>query len=273
MSLSRIKSIVIAMLLLINAFFLTIIVFGKYADARDERQELEDLCAILQSNGITISPDSVKSVDAIRTMRTARGVEQEAIVANALLDQSDMTVRSSIYLYENAERGSAEFSSGGDFKIWMHEGIMTNASGTLKTVQEILRNMRLEISMFIVSVEPDTEMVVAVSAYRGASIFNCTVDFVFENGSLITVAGRYVTGFEPAEDGVEISSVGTALMGFLAAVKREDIECTEIQSVEAGYIYSIVGSFGEGVISPVWMVTTSNGRHVVDSATGEIRLI
>ena len=273
MSLARFKTIVIAVLVLVNAFFLAIIIIDNYAEAQSERQTIENVCAILYTNGITVDPGSIKTSGVLRTMRTAHEAEQEAIIANAFLGQVDMPDQGVISFYENTARGTAEFYTAGYFEIHLNEGVITDLNGSLRTVRELINEMKLETLTPVLYQETESETVMAVSAYRGAGVFNSSIEFVFSGGSLLTVKGRYLTGMEPAEDGVEISNVSTALLGFLAAVKKGEIECTEIQSVESGYHHSVVGSFGEGVISPVWLITTADWRYIVDSATGDIRQI
>ena len=272
MSVSRIKSIAITALVLVNAFFLAIIIKDTYEDARGERQALESVCAILQSNGIEISPDSVESAGALMTMRTARGVELEAAIASALLGPVDMTDQGVIFQYENIDTGTAKFSSGGDFEIQLYESVISDAGGTIKTARELLRSMKLDASVSVsgVSITSEGETVTAVNMYKGTKIHNSTIDFIFYEGSLRTVRGRYVTGIEQMEGGVPISHIGTALLRLLAAEKAGDVECANISSVEAGYYYNVVGSFG-GVIDPVWLITTEAGQYLIDSATGEIR--
>jgi len=272
MSLSRIKSIVIAALVLVNAFFLTIILIDHYADARDERQTIEKACSILQSNGIAIDPDNIKTSGTISTMRTARIIEVEAAIAHAFLGQVDMADQGGdIYLYENPNRGIAEFSSAGDFSIELLPGVIGNTDNTLKTTRELLRSMMLEVSAPENSLDPAGEKISVFSVYKGVKIFNCPIDFVYVGNSLKTVKGRYVADVELIDDGAQISQIGTVLLGFLAAVKRDEIECKEILSIEAGYQHSVAGVLGEGVLNPSWLITTEDGRYLIDSATGEMR--
>ena len=274
MSVSKIKTIVMVALALVNAFFLTIILINNYADARDERQMIENACSILQSNGIAINPDSIITSGNLITMRMARTIEAEAAIAYAFLGQVDMTDQGGdIYFYENPDRGAAEFSSAGDFDIQLLTGVISSADSTLKTTRELLRDMKLETSAPVSSLNPAGESISVYSAHKGARIFNCLIEFNYVGTSLQTVKGRYVADVEVLEGGVQISQVGTVLLGFLAAVKRDDIECTEILSAEAGYQHSVTGAFGEGILNPSWLITTENGRYLVDSATGEIRSI
>ena len=266
---------VIAALLLINVFFLAVIFIDTVDKTRSERQAIENVCAVLRAGGIMIDPDDVNGGGAIRTMRTTREDETEALIARAVLGETEMTDQGVILFYESAGRGRAEFASAGDFEIELYEGVITASAGTVRTVQRILREMKLETSELNLSGEQGSEIVTAVSAYRGASIFNCTIDFVFDGDSLVTIKGRYVTRVEAAEDGAEISTVGTALLVFLAAVKSEDrqeIDCTRIYEIRAGYMHRVVGSYGESVIDPAWLIMTDAGRYVIVDATGEIRL-
>jgi len=275
MSMPRVKTIVIAMLALFNAFFLALIIVDAVAEANTERQTLENICAIMRRGGIEVRPEDIGTVGAIRTMRTARVLEVEEGIARAFLGPAAMLDQGVIYLYENEERGSAVFASAGDFEIRMVEGAIADGGDRVRTVNGLLRGMGLDTSppSAPVQLDSDTVMVTVVGTFRGASIFNCLIEFVFEGGSLQIVRGRYVAGVEPAEGGAEISRVETALLGFLAAVGNEDkehVDCTRIYSVEAGYRQRVSGSFGEGVIAPAWMIVTDNGRYLMDDATWEI---
>jgi len=65
MSVSRVKTIVLAMLVLINLFFLSVIVIDTVADMQSERLALENTCAVLRAGGITIYPESIKTDDPL----------------------------------------------------------------------------------------------------------------------------------------------------------------------------------------------------------------
>jgi len=248
---------------------LTFIIRDTVADAQSDRHALENVCEVLRSNGIQIDPDSVRSGGALRTMRTARGAEAEAVIARALLGPTEMTDQGVIYQYDNAQRGTAKFYSAGDFLIQLNEGVITSEGGAMRTVKGLLRAMQLETMTPVLSGTSGGEIVTVVGAYNGASIFNCVIEFSFIGDSLDTVKGKYATGIEASDGGAEISSAGTVLLGFLAAVRRGEVECSRIDSVEAGYQYRVSGSFGEGVIAPAWLIATDSGRYIIDDATGD----
>jgi len=276
MSVSRIKTLVVAALVLVNVFFLVLIISDTVADARSERQATQDVCSVLQAGGIIIDPDDVRADNSLRPMKTARGNEAEATIAQAVLGSTETTVRGVIYEYENARNGIAVFYSGGDFEIYINPGVITSSGGTVRVVQRLLRDMNISTSEIVSAGEPGSEVVTALSAYKGVGILNCAIEFVFSDGSLETIKGRYVTGLEPVDDSTGMSRVSTALLGFLAAVRseeREDVVCTRILNVETCYRHHVVGSFGEGVIMPVWLITTDSGRYVIDDISGDIQLV
>jgi len=270
LSVSRIKTIAIATLLLINGFLGALIIIGTAADARIERQAIENACAVLLNGGITIEPDAIITKGSIRTMRTVREYEAEEMIAQAVLGETTMTDRGVIRLYENAQRGTADFYSAGDFEISLYDGVITKENGTMRTVQGLLRDMGFEASTQVVSLWQESETVTIIGAYEGVSIFNCTTEFIFIGDSLRTIRGRFVTGVEPVEDGAEIMQAGTALLGFLAWVRSGNAECTHIDRVEAGYHHGVSGSYGEGVLTPAWLVTVDSERYIIDDITGDI---
>ena len=273
MSSSSVKTLVIVALVLINVFFLTFIVIDTVSVARNERETLENACAVVKSSGISIDPDSIKAGGELRTMRTVRVNEAEMVIARAILGQTDMTTQGVKFFYENPGMGKAEFRSGCDFDINLNEGVITSPNGAIRTAKKLLRRMKLETSECFLSSDNGNETVTTLCAYRGASIFNCMIEFLFHDGSLQTIKGKYVTGVEAAENGNGISSVGTALVTFLAAVNRGEFECSSIYGVEAGYQQSVVGPFGEGVIHPAWLISTDTGQYIIDDSSGEIRMV
>lgn len=261
---------VIVALLLINVFFIAVIIVDSVADAQSERQAIENVCSIMRNSGIQINPEDIKTSGALRTMLAVRGDDAEEAIAYALLGPTEMTDQGVIYLYESAERGKAVFFSAGDFEISLNKSVVTSGNGALRTVKRLLRDMKLETAEPVISGDIGNETVSVACVYRGARIFNCAIEFIFRGENLETIKGRYVTGLEIMEDGHEISSAGTALLEFLAWVKKEDVVCLRIDNIEAGYQYYVIGSSGESVITPAWLITADSGRYIIDDATGEI---
>jgi hypothetical protein len=273
MSIPRIKTIVIAVLVVINVFFLTVYISDAAADAQNERKAIEDACELMRARGVMIEPGSVRTNNALRVVRTTRGLETEARIARAVLGETEMTDQGVIYLYENPERGTAEFYSAGDFEILLRPGAVGRGSDPQRAVRRVLQSMRIEASRFSLSSADGKETVTVVCTYRNADIFNCTLDFIFVGEDLEAIRGRYAADIETMPGSAYISSVGTAMIEFLAAVSRGDVECSSVHSIEAGYQQRVAGPFGEGTLNPAWLLSTDGGQYLFDSATREIRLL
>ena len=271
MSVSKIKTLAIAALLLINAFFLTMIILDNAADARIEHEAIENVCAILRANGIHVNLGDVDTNGSLWSVRTMRDDGSEALIAEMFLGETIIIDQGVILLYENEERGTAEFARAGDFEITLNAGAITSSGDALRTALGLLRDMGIETSAPVSVAGQGSEVIKAVSSFNGLEIFNCPIEFVFSGDSLEVAKGRYVTGMEIAEDGKQISSASTALLGFLAAVTRGEQDCTQIYSVQAGYHHTAIGPFGEGMLSPAWLLETDTGRYIVDDSTGEVR--
>jgi len=271
LSISKVKNLTICALLLINVFFLSIILMDNFADARERRAAIESLCEILQLNGISLSPENIKTNDSLVTMRTNRDTNMEREIARLFLGQVDITEQGVIYHYDSANIGAAEFYSGGDFEIWVYEKVILSENNPLDTIENFLKSMEQENISYELTYEDSIETVKAIIKYEDVLIFNCNLEFIFRNNSLINIKGRLATGIEPLEQGEPIDSLANVLMVFLSAVRKGNIICTEITRVEAGYQHNVVGSFGDGVLAPVWLITTDNGQYIIESATGELR--
>ena len=273
MGLSKIKTIVIVTLSLTNLFFLSLIVFDSVTESRNLRQEIELASAVLLAEGISINPDNIRVDNSIRAMRTSRDFEAELRIAQAVLGYVYVIDQGLIFRYESEENGVAMFYSAGDFEILLNEGAVDSSAGPLRVVENILSDMEIETVGMVRADTPLGEVITVTGAYRNGAIFNNTIEFLFGVSGLEEIRGRYVSRFEPIDDGTAISSIGTVLLRFLSKVTRGESGSTEIESVEAGYQFRPSGAIGEGIIVPAWLIITDTGRYLTDCETGEMRLL
>jgi len=64
MSISKVKTIALALLVLINIIFLSVIVIDTLADSRSERAALDNVSAVMRAGGINIDPGIIYTGDA-----------------------------------------------------------------------------------------------------------------------------------------------------------------------------------------------------------------
>ena len=273
MSKSRLKTLVIATLALLNLLFLAIIIIDTAEEAHSQKKALENVCELLRLGGISVKPEVIGGFSPLAEMKTTRDTAAEALFTSVTLGETEITDQGVIYLYESPERGRAEFYSAGDFEMWINQGAVTSSNDKVRTVKKLLREMKLEASQILSVTEAQREYITVRCAYRKASVFNYSVEFIFNGDDLESIKGRYITGIVNTENGETLSTPGTALLGLLRAVKRGEVSCDSIDSVEAGYFYLVAGSFGEGSIIPAWCISTNTGSFIYNERTGEISLL
>jgi hypothetical protein len=273
LGISKIKTIVIVALVLINLLFLSLIIIDSITVSRNLREEIELASAVLIAEGIDISPNSIRVDNSIRAMRTSRDSEAELRIAQAVLGDVNVINQGLIFRYESEQNGVAMFYSAGDFEILLNEGTVGNAGGAVRVVENILREMDIVTVGMTTTNTPTGEVVTVTGAYRDGAIFNNTIEFSFGENGLEGIRGRYVSGFEPIEDGTTISSIGTVMLGFLSKVINGESDTTMIASVEAGFQFRPSGAIGEGIIVPAWLIITDTGHYLTDCETGEMRLL
>ena len=271
---SQVKTIAIITLALINLFFLSLIIIDFALETRDTRLEIELAAAVLASEGISINSDEISINRNISAMVTSRNMETELRIAQALLGEVEIIDQGLIFRYENQAAGVAQFYSAGDFEVvFSHAFVPIQTVGAMAVAERMLSDMGIETAGLVLDVTYGGQVITATGAYRGAAIFNNTIEFIFDDYYLRVIRGRYVSGFEPIENGRQISTIGTVLLGFMANVRSGEIYSTNILKIEPGFQFRPSGAIGEGIISPAWFITTETGSYMADCETGEFRRI
>lgn len=271
---SQVKTIAIITLVLINLFFLSLIIIDFALETRDARLEIELVTAALAQEGISINPDEININRNIFAMITTRDMEAELRIAQTLLGDVEIIDQGLIFRYENRFAGVAQFYSAGDFEIIFSYAFKPiSPGGALTTARRLLSDMGIETAGLVLDVTYGGQVITATGAYRGAAIFNNTIEFIFDSYYLHAIRGRYISNFEPIENGRQISTIGTVLLGFMANVRSGEIYSTNILKIEPGFQFRPSGAIGEGIISPAWLITTETGNYIADCETGEFRKV
>ena len=274
MNRSKVKTISIIALLFVNLLFISFILYDNIAERRERREELELAVSILAAEGIKVDADHIHFTENIRALRTTRDDSVEERIARAVLGSVNNVPHGVINAYESEDNGVALFYAVGDFEIMLNEGVLPISGGVIQTAERALRSMGVDaIALEIENSDEGATVVTAISAHRGVAIFNNTIDFVFNEYDLITIRGRYVTGFEQVYTYSTISSIPTVLLRILAAIRSGEIKAQSILRIEAGFQFRPAGGIGEGIVTPAWLITTDTGRYIADCETGEIRAL
>lgn len=272
MKTTHIKNIVIWALIAVNAFFLAFWIVGLAADYGTRIETHRNLQALLLQNGISLDIKSIEEAGEMYTMESFRVVTQEQKLANTLLGTTVLTVRGNNYTY-TGESGHALFTNGGEFQVLFTPGMAAGGGSTRSTVRRLLGMMDLEARILSGDDEndadADTETMTAVCVWNGSEIFNCRMRFVFKDGKLTEISGKYAPNIKETSSKTDMTSCATAVLRFLEEIRSGTYECTEITDIKPGYM--LTASFGDGSLDPTWRIAADTGIYYVNALTGSIQ--
>ncbi|MDR2420897.1 MAG: hypothetical protein LBD49_02165 [Oscillospiraceae bacterium] len=267
MSTSKLKNIVIAGLVFINVFFLAAISLSSIGESSERRGILSDLRTVFESSGIRLAGELPSSSESLRPLSAERDAFGEAAIARAALGECAPSGDGGARALYTGERGAAEFNARGEFKIEFAEPYSPRGDVSSAT-KRLLRDMGIDAAAPALSESGGIVTATSVFLYKGAPAFNCAISFEFEDGRLLRVTGRRPSGIKDAP-AASLRSLPTALLGFLTFARGGGTDCSEIASVTAGYRFA-VSAFGEGALSPGWLLDTDAGGYFIDASTGEV---
>jgi hypothetical protein len=272
MKTTHIKNIVIWALIAVNAFFLGFWIVGLAADYGIKIETHRNLQALLLQNGINLDTKSIEETGEMYTMESFRVVAQEQKLANTLLGTTVLTVRGNNYTY-TGESGHALFTNGGEFQVLFTPGMEAGGSGTRSTVRRLLGMMDLEARIQggddANEANADAETMTAVCVWNGHEVFNCRMRFIFNDGKLTEISGKYAPNIKATSAKNDMTTCATAVLRFLEEIRTGTYKCTEITDVRPGYM--LTASFGDGSLDPTWRITTDSGIYYVNAQTGSIQ--
>lgn len=275
MAWSKVKTIIILILLTLNLFLLGLVGYIQLHSARYQAAALREAAAVLERSSIQVDPGILPAEMPLRTVTMTRDTEREAALAAALLG-TDTEIRSTaggLHIYE-AAAGNASFRSSGEFSVtFTQPRSLPSGASPLEQVRGILDGLGLEIWQ----AEEQGSTVAVVQSLDGTPVFpsastgqSAGASFSFnEAGRLSMVSGRLALG-RTAEDpaGQEALTVPTVLIAFFNFILDSGDACHAIYEVLPVYRAS---SMSDPVsLIPAWRISTDTGDYFLDAATAEV---
>lgn len=264
---SRIKDIILGMLLVVNLILLGLVIQRRQEVVRYEEELRSGTVAVLSQNGIALSEDIVPWEDVDSAWTLVRSAEQEAAVAQGLLGECEKR-DDNPDTYAN-ETGSARFRTSGEVQVQYYTSSPFDREGAGEEEEQTLEAIQtLGLSGTVTWVEQwGTEAVVTVrQTWNNRPIFDCELSWEYQDGRLEAISGKWLFGSASGSSG-ETRSSATLLIYFMGEVVSKGEVCNEILAVETGYTTS--AGMREAIrLSPVWRITTDTGLFEVDAVEG-----
>ena len=269
---SKVKNIIILLLLLVNGFLLVLVGMRREETENYQASALAQAVEVLERSGIQVFQEGLEDAIDMSPLSVERNLEREGALAGALLGETvePKNQGGGLYAYRG-NRGEVSIRAGGAIsgrmngeEDWYSQDPQNHAAG-------LLEEMGVEAEVLESSLDGGTGTVSFRQLWQGAPLFSCQVAFTYEEGSLTGMEGVLLMA-DPAGAAAgqgETITLPTALLRFLDGILGSGDVCSQILAMEPGYLaeQSFSGSVS---LSPVWRVRSNTAHYYLDAVTGEL---
>ena len=273
MSVSKIKNLIILILLLGILGLLPAVVPTQAARSSEEKSVHEKLEALYASYGLTLDAQSLPA------SQTLYSIEMESLdaksAAQALLGsgaaQEEASGRMSTAY--TSSLGTLTLSRSGTLSVRLSGG--SESHDLTRATKRYLRAMEFDIAELSAPTRQSAGVysVQAMQSLSGVPVFESALVFTYRNNTLSGVDGTYY----PTGDTVRVSedaciSCADALVCLLSSRDQLGWVGSQILSCTQGYLHSETASSAMRFV-PVWRIDTDTGSFYVNGLTREVRQI
>ena len=269
---SKIKNIVIVILVLLNLFLLVLSGGRRLAEVRSRDQARTEAIGIIRANGIGLDDDVVPRRIGHQTLQATRDMDREGELAAGLLGED--TVREhrggEIYRYSGA-RGSVQFHSTGEVTAVFEPGaypLGRSKAGDHAASVAALLGCKVLVTEENVSAN-GTGTVAMVQTVDGIRLADCVLTATYRKGELVEMRGlRMPDRAETLRDDKSIG-ISTAMMCLYNGLKQMGDIYSRIESISPVYA-SELKTAGVFRLIPMWAVHTDTGDYMLNTLTGQL---
>lgn len=269
---TRIKNIVILILLLLNGFLL-FLVGGRWAeDTHSHETARSSAIEIIRADGVALAEDAVPGDMKLTHMQAVRDTVWEKELAAGLLGGAvSVEARGGeVYRYQNTN-GWIQFHSTGEFAAELEPAAFSLGEQTAaQHGTALLERMGFECRLLNDTTQGGQGSITVRQLYKGVPVLGCQATLVYRDGGLAGIVdARRMPGVPQHKAGENSLSVASALMRLYNGLKELGDIYTRIDSITPAYTMSVARS-GTADLTPVWYVQTDTGAYQMDTQTGQI---
>ena len=273
MPISKLKNLIILILLAATGFLLALVVPNKLAQSRQKQAQHRELISLFSSYGIALSEQILPQEQTLYTVelpntQSCGSALAAALFENPVLMQDAASRENCTFTDQN---GNLSYDSGGHLRVTLRQSeevssLKSGAKKILKTldypVASVSEPERISAGVFCVNAQ---ELLFDVP------VFSEPLCLTYTNQRLSRIDGIFFGGAKDAVrvDNTPCISCADALVALLS--KRDQIGWvgSSVLSVRQGY--RRVDTASSSIrMSPCWRIVTDAGSFYVGGITGEI---
>jgi len=269
---SKLKNIMLLILLATNLFLLFLLGQRNWSSQRYEASARTDALAILSKNGIVMQEETLPHDITLLSATVSRDREREAELLAPLLGGTvfEESLGGSQYFY-SGEKGHAYFRGRGEFDLHLIPGAYSLDGSMEQHAAATLALMGFDAVPAGVSGTPEDGTVTLIQLWQNTPVLSCTVQVSYTDGCLTSVSGTRLSGTPSPGTSHSLSSV-TGLLRFLELFTQSGDVCNRINVMQGGYRL-ITGPSGPSTLVPVWYFATDTGAYLLDMSENQLRKV
>lgn len=263
----RLKNITILILLLLNAFLLSLLLHFRLQQAGSREQLREELRTLYAGSALALpEEDQVLSATAPAALSLERDLDYEARLAAYLLGEEAEGEHQGggIYTY-HARTGTVQFRSNGAFDYLPASRVVTSPAEFCRELCQTFGYEETESTLGTTA----SGSFSALRSVSGVAVHNASLSVLFEGGRLVSLTGSCLSLKDSAALPSSRFTAVDALVKFLDFRNGSGVVCSAVADVQPVYELQVTGAQPLG-LAVKWQIVTDTYLYYVDCATGEV---
>lgn len=265
---SKIKNIILAILLAVNLILLGMVSYQEYRSARYDAQTLESAVTLLASNGISVEAELPEPADLpvlqleLAAPDDQRQEEQVEAVLGGVEDVTDSG--GGARLRYRGSWGDGELSPDGRFSFTLGEESLAAEADREAQGATLLAGLGMQVTLAGRSSQDGQEILTYWQLWNGVPVFTCQCTVTYQGDSVVALSGRRLQGHTTTVSTQPALTLPTVLVRFLTGMSENGYVCSAITSMTQGYSTALANNR----LTPVWALETDTGRFYINAVTG-----
>ena len=266
---SKIKNIILVILLTVNLILLGVVGAREYQSARYDAQTLDSAVTLLASNGIAVDidlPRQGENLPILQMEAATQDSQEQRDQVSALLGEIQRVDGSAggTRVTYHGERGVAELSSDGYFTVSLEPGALSAEDDHRAQGAALLGQLGIQAIPAGEGGQSGADVLAYWQSWNGTPVFTCKSTVTWQDGSVRSISGQRVLGNTNPVSTQDLLTIPTVLVRFLNGMSQHGYVCSAITGMSLGYSTTVSANR----LTPVWGVKTDTGRYYVNAVTG-----
>ena len=284
MRISTVKNILIAVLLIVNVFFILLIIDADRGYNVIDSKDASNISVFAEKYGIEVAPALIPQRYVRNGVIQFTGSEQyyERLATSLLLSINEIQTEEDLYLYKNEQGDTVSFSADGGFEynkiITADYGVTKErmANKTAKDFIKLLGYPENYYEIYNTELINDTAIIKIKQTVKDNEIFSVENDMCIEleikGNTVVKALGKWFFGEQKKVNSTE-QDVLNVIMSLAKEMEQQTtVGKMTVISIEQGYIASISNTdsinMGSVNLHSAFRITFENGRIIYRDAVG-----